>query len=241
MSIFFTYFNNDEAYVTADSRCSTEVNGKHYIVGDEQKYALINDMIITYGGVELFCLITLDVFRKFPVELQNIDNLARTAKMIWHNRDEYAKLWRIKNLSCDRVCEFRVTYYDKDENVIKHVLIWDDNDYNPIVYEGEPAYKIAVAGFDQDKAHQHLVSTNNSNVKEWFLSTYKTVSSECVGGTMTLIHMVKGDIISQETEPIIDSREFNKLVIKYRTEKRKLWLGLNKENISITQERSIYI
>lgn len=235
MSLFFTYFNNNEAYVAADSRCSTEVKGKHYIVGDAQKYAIINNMIITYGGAESFCLVVLEAFRQFPVELQNIDNLARTARMIWHNKDEYIKLWRIRNLDnseCEAICDFAVTYYDKDENVIKHILIGCDNDYSPIVRRGEPRYKISVRGFGQEKACEYLVSTaDNITVEEWFLGAYKAVSSECVGGTMTLIHMVEGNIISEETAPIVDVGEFGKLVIEYGTKRRELWLGADRENI----------
>lgn len=210
MSLFFTYFNDDEAYVSADSRCSIEINGKRYINGDVQKHTIINNMIITYGGVMQFCLVVLETFRQFPVELQNIDNLARTARMIWNNKDKYIDLWHIGNLdSRDRVCDFRVTYFDKEDSIMKHATLIYDNNYEPTIFKGEPRYQLAVNGFDQEKAHEHLVATAGMNrtIKEWFLDGYNNVSSECVGGIMTLIHIVKDKIVSQKLCPITDSKD----------------------------------
>ena len=175
-----------------------------------QKYAIINNMIITYGGVMQFCLVVLETFRQFPVELQNIDNLARTARMIWNNKDKYIDLWGYTDISnCNRICDFYVTYFDEEDSVMKHATLIYDNDYEPTIFRGEPHHQLSVSGFEKEKAHNHLVETAiiDQSISHWLLNGYNAVSCENVGGLMTLMHIVKGKIESIELFPIIDSKD----------------------------------
>lgn len=223
MSLYIFDITKDKAIVSADSRMSGMApNGQHFKINDDaKKLHIINDIVITVGGVYNVCEYVIEQFEK--AEQQNIYQLYLIVVGTIKYLDEIAKIrkWpnNIEDMKNNKyLLEVCAVQYNPIHQCNVFYTVSTMTDYKLIPFPVDNInsnWARTFGGVDQEIVKDYLDQHQQEaadNYESALLAAYEAVASEKVGGMLNIATMDKGNVSLSEV-PIRDSRPIRKCLM----------------------------
>ncbi len=223
MSLYVFNITPDKAIVSADSRMSgTAPSGLRFKINDKaQKLYIVNDIVITFGGVYIVCEYIIKQFQN--LEDKTISNLYGIVRCTVENIEKIAQIKKwpisieelISNKYLIEVCAVQYNPF-KRCNVFYNVSTMTDYKLMIFPVDGINSVKAKMfGGIDteivRDYFEQHPDEVE-SNYESALLNAYKEAASENVGGVLNIATLERGNVSLLEV-PIKDSKPIRKCVM----------------------------
>ena len=212
MSLYVFDIYEDHATVSADSRICTTYNGKIYRIHDhQQKLYVVDDIIITVGGVAWICAYIMERFKANRIHtakalhqigldtVPRLDQLALSfgASLEQHRNNDYA-------------FEACIVRFDpvKGHNVFCNIATYNKCQLASVdVWSGGQSHIVTYGGIDFHIVHDYM-ETHKAESKTDYVATllkgYEAAASEKVGGTLSVAIQNRKNV-QLEKYPIRDS------------------------------------
>lgn len=211
MSLYIFNFTEDYAIVGADSRmCASVDNGNTYYRWHDnvQKIHVVDNKIITVGGVEWAGSLALIKFKESPN--RSIERLRDIAKYITQSAEQIARSMGTKFVTQENnkyFLELCVMTYEDGKNVAYHIA--DYKDFEIVRVESRQGMLMNFFGgihIDEAKV-VYRKFVGSMDLVDVYKQMYEAVADEKCGGSLTLYEMKHGEIVKRHNYPIRDSRQ----------------------------------
>lgn len=221
MSLYVFNINPKKAIVSTDSRMSAEYRGLRYKINDEaKKLYVINDFIITVGGVYTVCEYIMEQFRESKI--QTIEYLHEMTGFVAENIEQISKIRKWaggadvykNNPYLIEICA--VKYYKSlGYNVFYNISTISNYNLLTFPVDGIHDYDVKTfGGIDtdivRDYFHNHEYEVEH-NYTSALLYAYTAASSEKIGGSLIVATNDKGHI-SMSQRPIRDRQPIRQII-----------------------------
>lgn len=213
MSMYGIFMNDRFAVIAADTRKTTEENGKTVLLQDDyKKLYLFNGLAVAFGGSTAVMQIILNILQGMPSEqrtIHAINNIVQS--IIKPNRDKLAKM--LTGCPKDYMLEILAIQYRADiqKNVMYYITSLNDFEFEEnISAEDTPqSGTYSWGGYEPEKYSKSFVEYCEKhtleNVTEAFLHNFQINVNERVGGYMDIIAFDKGQLVEYDRFKLQDT------------------------------------